>query len=109
MKILNEAQKNAQYRVRLKRQLRILGVQFSNEAATVDLEMLTKANQKEGTVTFARNGGQNAGFTVKVEKVDREYLNEVHNGYSFVTETIKSVSYLFDGLYHGPECFLLHS
>ena len=100
-------QQQAKYRVSLKRQLRLKGIEFNNQDSTEKLEALTKENRNEVEVTFDKFSPKGlAGKTVKAIKTvkvhTREYVEYgVKRVYSW-----ESVSYLYDGQYYGEEFFV---
>lgn len=102
-----EERQHAAYRVNLKRNLRIRGVAFDNEAPTEELERLTIANTPTGHVTFDRHSVRPlAGKTVAATQVTNHYESIGYGISGQELTTISAVSYVIGEQSYGSEFFL---
>lgn len=101
-------QQIAAYRVSIKRQLRLAGVEFDNNATTETLEsLLTQSQDKNDkelvVVTF--NGGKEKGQKIVAKKVVKSFEEQrIECGRMFI-DKYTYVSYLYEGMFYGSEYF----
>lgn len=105
---LNQIQQIAKYRVTIKRQLRLAGIAFQNDASTEELEalLLDSVKVEPGQVALifdAHNDKNRMGRAIAGIKKVTEYSakNEWGKVYSW-----QSVSYIVDGLDIEAKCFV---
>jgi hypothetical protein len=107
----NQVQREATYRLELKRQLKESGVKFNKEWETKVLETLVKQLNTQKTleskgasvfVTFNIHS-PTPGKTHAANKVVNTYKSRINE---YQTEEYEDITYWIDGMYYGHECFI---